>query len=182
MFMKLQNQSGAARWPGLMDRIEAGSLTSADGVKTAVDDFLPDRPNGRADYLQSGADNAIRGVGLVNALREARARNPLAQAWSNVLADPLVGPVAVRANADRPELAFEYSAIRSLFLTPEASGRLIAALDAGGTLAEGDPRSRPGAGRRAGFHVAGDDFVHWNRSGEGWAFWPGNGAGPVQTA
>src|SRR5690606_3537381 len=35
MFMKLQNQAGQARWPRLLDQVEAGTLTSPDAVKTA---------------------------------------------------------------------------------------------------------------------------------------------------
>lgn len=170
MFMKLQNQAGTARWPGVMDQVEAGKAASAVEVKDAIDGLLRDQPNGQPDYLQSGADNTLRGVAVLNALRDADARNPLARAWADVLADPLVGPVAARADAARPVLAFEYDTIRSLFLTPEASCRFIAALDTGGSLAEGDPRSRAGGSRQAGFHASGDDFVHWNRDGQGWAY------------
>ncbi|MGY1520271.1 hypothetical protein [Luteimonas sp. A482] len=171
MFMKLQNQAGNARWPGLMDQVEVGSVASAAEMKTAIDGLLRNQPNGQPDYLQSGADNTLRGVGVLNALRDADAGNPLARAWTSVLADPLIGQVVAHGpDVNRPDLAFEYDTIRSLFLTPEASRRFIAALDTGGTLAEGDPQRRAGGGRQAGFHVSGDDFVHWNRNGEGWAF------------
>lgn len=174
MFMKLQNQAGHARWPGLLDRIEAGTLASSDAVKSAIDGLLPNQPNGQPDYLESGADNTLRGIGVVNALRDAHADNPLSRAWANVLADPLVGPVgARRPNEGNPDLGFEYDAVRSLFLTPETSRHFIAALNRGASLAEGTPQRQANGRRQAGFYVSGDDFVHWNRSGQGLAFLDG---------
>ena len=171
MFMKLQNQAGQSRWPGLLERVEAGTLASSDAVKTAIDGLLPNRPNGDPDYLQSGADNTLRGIAVLNALRGANADNPLARAWANVSADPLVGPVAAHwPNAANPHLGFEYDTVRSLFLTPEASRRFIAALDRGGALAEGNPQAQANGSRQAGFYVSGNDFVHWNRNGQGQAF------------
>lgn len=150
MFMKLQNQAGQGRWPGLIDRIEVGTLTSAAEVKTAIDGLLPNQRNGNPDYLESGANNTLRGISVLNALRSAGPDNPLATAWTNVLENPLVGPVAARGlNAANSNLGFEYDTVRSLFLTPEQSLRFIAALDRGSS---------------------GNDFVHWNRSGEGQAF------------
>ncbi len=170
MFMKLQNQAGDGRWPGLLDRIEAGTLTSPDGVKTAIDGFLANRPNGDADYLESGADNTLRGVSVLNALRSANAENPLSNAWANVSANPLMGPVvAHQPNAANPNLGFEYDTVRSMFLTPEQSRRFITALDQGASLAEGNPARQAGS-QQAGFYVSGNDFVHWGRSGHGQAF------------
>src|SRR5690606_640714 len=143
----------------------------SDAVKIAIDGLLQNQPNGSPDYLQSGADNTLRGVGVLNALRGANAGSPLATAWANVSADPLIGPVAAhQPDATNPDLGFEYDTVRSLFLTPEASRRFIAALDRGGALAEGNPQRQPGGGRQAGFYVAGDDFVHWNRNGQGQAY------------
>lgn len=171
MFMKLQNQAGRARWPGLMDQVETDTLTSPDDLKTAIDRLLPNQQNGDPDYLQSGADNTLRGIGVINALRGADADNPLSQAWAHVVADPLMGPIAAhqlsRAN---PDLGFQYDTVRSLFLTPEASRRLIEALDQGASLAEGNPQPHANGSRQAGFYVAGNDFVHWNRNGQGQAF------------
>jgi hypothetical protein len=60
MIMKLQNQAGGRHWPGLLDRVEAGTLASPDDVKTAINGLLPDQRNGDSDYLQSGADNTLR--------------------------------------------------------------------------------------------------------------------------
>ncbi len=171
MFMKLQNQAGQGRWPGLLDRIETGTLTSAAEVKTAIDGLLPNQRNGNPDYLESGADNTLRGISVLNALRGAGPDNPLATAWTNVLENPLVGPVAARRlNAANSNLGFEYDTVRSLFLTPEQSLRFITALDRGGSLAEGNPERQAGGSRQPGFYVSGNDFVHWNRSGEGQAF------------
>jgi hypothetical protein len=171
MMMKLQNQAGRNRWPGLLDQVEAGTLTSPDEVKTAIDGFLPNQRNGNPDYLESGADNTLRGIEVLNALRGANAESPLSQAWANVSANPLIGPVAAhQPNAENPNLGHEYDTVRSLFLTPEASQRFITALDNGGSLAEGNPRPNANGRREAGFYVAGDDFVHWNRNGEGQAY------------
>ena len=171
MMMKLQNQAGRNRWPGLLDQVEAGTLTSPDEVKTAIDGFLPNQRNGNPDYLESGADNTLRGIDVLNALRGADPESPLSRAWTHVSANPLIGPVAVhQPNAENPNLGHEYDTVRSLFLTPEASQRFITALDNGGSLAEGNPRPNAQGRRDAGFYVSGDDFVHWNRNGEGQAY------------
>jgi len=170
MFMKLQNQAGNGYWPGIMRRVEAGTLTSPDDVKTAIDALLPNQRNGDPDYIQSGADNTLRGIAVFNALRNASPDNPLSQAWTNVVANPLVGPVAAhQPNPANPDLGFQYDTVRSLFLSPEASQRFIAALDRGGTMSEGHPQPRNGR-PQAGFYVAGNDFVHWNRDGQGVAY------------
>jgi hypothetical protein len=167
MFMKLQNQAGNGHWPGIMRRVEAGTLTSPDDVKTAIDALLPNQRNGDPDYIQSGANNTLRGVAVFNALRDASPDNPLSQAWTNVVANPLVGPVAAhQPNPANPDLGLQYDTVRSLFLSPEASQRFIHALDRGGTMSEGHPQPRNGR-PQAGFYVAGDDFVHWNRDGHG---------------
>jgi len=171
MLMKLQNQAGRRHWPGLLDRVEAGTLTSPDDVKAAIDGLLPNQRNGNPDYLQSGADNTLRGIEVLNALRGADPGNPMMRAWSNVTANPLIGPVAAhQPNAANPNLGFEYDTVRSLFLTPEASRRFIVALDSGGSLAEGSPQPQANGRRQAGFYVSGDDFVHWNQDGRGQAF------------
>lgn len=170
MFMKLQNQAGNGRWPGIMRQVEAGTLTTPDDVKTAIDALLPNQRNGNPDYIESGADNTLRGVAVFNALRNASPENPLSQAWTNVVNNPLVGPVgAHEPNPADPNLGFQYDTVRSLFLSPEGSQRFIEALDRGGTLSEGSPQPRNGR-PQAGFFVAGDDFVHWNRDGHGVAY------------
>ena len=171
MMMKLQNQAGRGFWPGLIRQVEAGTLTSPDEVKTAIDGLLPNQRNGNPDYLQSGADNTLRGIEVLNALRGADPESPLHRAWTNVSANPLIGPVAAhQPNAENPNLGFEYDTVRSLFLTPEASRRFIEALDRGGSLAEGNPQPQANGRRQAGFYVSGDDFVHWNQNGRGQAF------------
>lgn len=174
MFMKLQNQAGRARWPTLLERVESGALASSGAVKAAIDDLLPNQANGHPDYLQSGADNTLRGVGVFNALRGAHADNPLSQAWRNIVADPLMGPVAARGpNGTDPDPRIEYDVVRSLFLTPEASRRLIDALDRGTSLAEGHPGRQDNGSRQSGFYVSGNDLVHWNRNGQGLGFLDG---------
>lgn len=171
MMMKLQNQAGRRYWPGVMRQVEAGTLTSPEDVKAAVDALRPNERNGNPDYLQSGADNTLRGIEVLNALRGANTDSPLSQAWANVSANPLIGPVAAhQPNADNPNLGHEYDTVRSLFLTPEGSRRMIEALDRGGSLAVGNPQPNAQGRREAGFYVSGDDFVHWNRNGEGQAY------------
>jgi len=108
---------------------------------------------------------------VLNALRGADPESPLHRAWTNVSANPLIGPVAAhQPNAENPHLGFEYDTVRSLFLTPEASRRFIEALDRGGSLAEGNPQPQANGRRQAGFYVSGDDFVHWNQNERGQAF------------
>ena len=166
MFMKLQNQSHERYAPRLLARVESGELGSAQDVKTAINGLMRNPAKGGVDYIESGADNTLRGTALFNTLRTASADNPLAQAWSAVVANPMVGPVAAHGDRRRPELGPQYDAIRSLFLTPEASQRLVHTLDEGGQLAEGDPALHHGR-RRPGFFAAGRDFVHWNANGQG---------------
>lgn len=170
MFMKLQNQAGNGYWPGIMRRVETGTLVNSEKVKEAVNALLRNNSDGSADYIQSGADNTLRGITVFNSLRNAQADNPLSTAWNNVLADPLIGPVAAQqADPGNPNRGFEYDMVRSMFLTPEQSVRFIRALDEGEGLSEGEPQLRNGR-RQAGFYVAGNDFVHWNRNGEGLAY------------
>ncbi len=177
LFMKLENQSGRAYTPRLLTRIEDGSLASTTTVKSAIDALIPDSANGNPDYIQSGADNTLRGVRVFNALRTAAPDSPLREAWTSVIADPLMGPVVAHAGHDRDgRLGAQYDTVRSLFLTPEASLRMIDALDRGATLAQGDPALRQGR-RAAGFYVSGQDFVHWNASGDGAAYVEGRWRG-----
>lgn len=167
VFMKLQNQSGQARTPGLLTRVESGQLDSVADVKTAINGLLRNAANGNPDYIESGADNTLRGIGVFNALRAASRDNPLSAAWAGVVANPLVGPVAAHAaDACTPAAGAQYDTVRSLFLTPEGAQRMIRALDAGTHLSEGNPALHHGR-RGAGFYVAGHDFVHWNASGQG---------------
>jgi hypothetical protein len=167
LFMKLENQAGTQFSPRLLGRIEHGELGSASAVKRAIDGVLPNQANGDPDYVQSGADNTLRGIALFNTLRSARSDNPLVAAWASVLADPLAGSLQAHAHpAGDPARGAKYDTIRSLFLTPEASQRLVHALDNGVQLAEGDPAPHHGR-RRPGFFVSGRDFVHWNANGQG---------------
>ncbi|MGY3264404.1 XVIPCD domain-containing protein [Lysobacter sp. HA35] len=166
VFVKLQNQSGDRFVPRLLTRIDAGELASADDVKTAINGLMRNAANGTPDYIESGADNTLRGAALFNTLRSASADNPLSGAWNAVVAHPLIGPVAAHADPRNPALGPQYDTVRSLFLTPEASQRLVHALDRGGHLSEGDPAVHNGR-RHAGFYASGRDFVHWNANGQG---------------
>ncbi|TBR12047.1 MAG: peptidoglycan-binding protein, partial [Lysobacter sp.] len=76
------------------------------------------------------------------------------------------GPVGAHAAAGDRALGRKYDTVRSLFLTPESSQRLVRALDHGTALAEGDPALHNGR-RHAGFYADGGNFVHWNASGQG---------------
>lgn len=168
MLMKLQNQSGARFTPGILTRIERGELDSAADVKTAINGLLRNGANGNPDYIESGADNTLRGIGVFNVLRTSSRDNPLHAAWSSVVADPLIGPVGAHvADPANPNRGLQYDTVRSLFLTPEGSQRMIRALENGTTLAEGNPTPAANGRRSAGFYVAGDDFVHWNANGQG---------------
>ncbi len=80
MFMKLQNQAGNGYWPGIMRQVEAGTMTSPDEVKTAIDALRPNQRNGDPDYIENGANNTLRGVSVFNALRNASPSTPPAEA------------------------------------------------------------------------------------------------------
>ena len=199
MIAKVENQSGNAYYPRIITGINNGTLDSVDAVKGAVDGLMRNAANGRPDYIEEGVNHALRGTEVLNGLRNADPRSPLNLTWQNVVADPLVNPVDLRQNAPagpgrvwepewlpeqqnpaavpplraaqaNPNLGAQYDTVKTLFLNPDQALPFINALDEGRTYHYGRPQSEGRNGPTAGFYAAGNDFVVWNREGNGHAF------------
>ena len=155
---KLENQDGRRNWPGIINRIENGTIASLDDLKAAF-----------PQHLHGDRDNALRGAELVISLREAEAGNPLRGAWQDVMASPLVNPTQLDQDRARPNLEAEYSTVKNLFLAPTQGRALVEALDAGGTRAQDVRFQGAPVGHTAGMYASGHDFVQWNRDGQGHA-------------
>lgn len=167
MVGKAYNQN-EARSVTMIRNIGHNQYHSVSDVSAAVDGLSPNRTN---DYFEQGRDKALLGADVINALRNANEHSPLATAWNNVLADPLIDPTTLSANPTRPGLRHEYPVVKNLFLHYDRAEDFIGALDRGGTYQNAaTDRADPTRFNGAGFYVAGNDFVSWNRNGEGHAF------------
>lgn len=156
LISKLENQDGRRNWPGIVQRIETGTIDSVDDLKAAV-----------PRHLHGDRDNALRGAELVISLRGSEANNPLHAAWQSVLADPLVNPTQLGQNPAHPNLPAEYSTIKNLFLLPAQGRAFVEVLDAGSTRAQDVRFQGAPVGHTAGLYASGNDFVQWNRDGRG---------------
>jgi hypothetical protein len=65
--------------------------------------------------------------------------------------------------------ASEYTIVKNIFLQPAEGIKFVEALDRGGTYSFGFPQQEGNSRPTAGFYVAGNDFVQWNRDGVGQA-------------
>ncbi len=155
---KLENQDGRRNWPGIITRIENGTIDSVADLNAAV-----------PQHLHGDRDNALRGAELAISLRGAEERNPLSQAWDNVVANPLVNPTQLDRDPARPNLEAEYSTVKNLFLASAQAKTFSEALDAGTTRAQDVRFQGAPAGHTTGFYASGSDFVQWNREGQGYA-------------
>jgi hypothetical protein len=96
LVVKLENQGGDRYYPRIINGINNGAINSVEDAKGVVDRILPNRPNGDPDYIEDGANHALKGTEILNALRNSDTRSPLNQAWQHVVADPLISPVDLR--------------------------------------------------------------------------------------
>ena len=157
LFLKLENQSGRAIYPGLVQRIERGELDSVDAIRHVID--------ARGDNVTSGMHHTLAGTEAYLALRDMSSGNPLHEAGRKVLAAPLASPASLEAGGDaaRPSIA-EYHAVKTLFVQPATAVQFLHALDRGGAYAYG----RIGRGQ-TGFFASGNDFAYWDGDGRGHA-------------
>jgi len=116
--------------------------------------------------MRTGREHALDGVAVFNALRSASANNSMHAPWQAVIANPLVDPTQVRNDPTQPHLGKHYDTVKGLFVQPKEGAAFVLALEQGGIQKVG----KPATAHSRGFHVAGKDFVHWDRSGEGRAF------------
>jgi hypothetical protein len=161
---KAYNQSEV--WGGrILDRIESGQYRSVADVSNGVGALL----RGDEDYMQTGRDAAVRGANVVNALRNSDPQSPLRATWDNVLTNPLADPTQLGRDPARPNQRFEYDTVKDLFLQKEAAPAFIRALDDGAN-SQHMRVFRDRQGRTIGddgLDAAGNNFVVWNRDGNG---------------
>nr|WP_258078457.1 XVIPCD domain-containing protein [Xanthomonas arboricola] len=176
MVGKAYNQNETRTAP-MIRNIEANQYHSLADVSAAIDDLNP-RATGRGDYLEAGRDKALEGADVVNALRNADSRSPLATAWTNVVANPLVDPTTLNAPQAGQNLAHEYHAVKNLFLHYNRAEEFVSALDRGATYQNASTdRADPTRFNGAGFYAAGNDLVTWDKTGQGHAFLNGAWSG-----
>ena len=161
--LKLQNQSGSKWTPRILARMDDRTYADVAAVNQAVDSIFSQE----GDYLETGREHAMHAAEVLIALRNADPRSPLADAWSAVVADPLVNPTQLDRQPGQPDLPHQYTAVKNLFLQPAQAPRLIAALDEGGAYAWGRPQPENGNPPTAGLYASGDDLVLWNLEGHG---------------
>lgn len=172
MLMKLENQAGTARYPGVLRGIDNGTLNSVDDIKTRIDGMLPNRMvRGQEvpDYLESGVEHALKGTEVFNKLRGAGQDHPLNAMFNAVSANPLANPVDLSTNPGDQQAMHRYEAVKTLFLQNNESPAFIDALESGRDHAWGRPQPEGRSAATAGLYAAGNDVVIWNRDGQGHA-------------
>lgn len=131
-----------------------GSYRSIPDVSAAID--------ASTLYIRQGRDSAKPGVELFNALQKSSDNNPLQAAWQDVLADPLANPTQLSSATAPPHLKHSNPAIRDLFVDPSHGLAMVRALENG--------HSYGAAAGGRGFFGEGNDFVLWDRYGQGHAY------------
>lgn len=166
-----QNESRAAP---LMRNLERNQYNSLADVSAAIDGLIKKH----GDYFEDGRDKALLGADVVNALRNANSESPLARAWRDVLANPLIDPTTLGNDRAHQDLPHQYATVKNLFLHYDRAEGFIGALDRGGTYQNAaTDHADPTHFNGAGFYAAGNDLVNWSRDGKGHAFTGGAWSG-----
>ena len=154
----------------LVDDIGRNRHRNVAAVNTAIGALDPSR-SGPADYLEDGRNHALSGANVVVALRNAHPNSPLHPVWDHVTANPLVNPTRLDQDRAHPNLPGEYATVRRLFVNYEQAEPFIHALDRGGAYQQArTSQTQPGRFNDNGVYAAGNDFVTWDRQGNGHAF------------
>lgn len=168
--LKLENQSGRAYYPRIINGINNGTIDSVEDARNTVDGLMANR-NGRPDYIESGMDHALEGAEVFNRLRNADPRSPIHTSWQSVSANPLVNPTHTHQDAAHPNLSSEYTVVKGLFLQKDNAPALIEALDLGGAygynITNHRGQIRP---QSTSLYAAGDDFLVLDGRGIGKAY------------
>lgn len=166
MVAKVYNQNEAQARP-ILSALERGQYNSVADVSDAIGG-ISSRAN---DYFQTGRDKAVHGADVVNALRNTHADSPLRPVWEHVTANPLINPTRLDQDRAHPNLPGEYATVRRLFVNYEQAEPFIHALDRGGAYQQArTSQTEPGRFNDNGVYAAGNDFVTWDRKGNGHAF------------
>jgi hypothetical protein len=142
----------------ILNAIANHQINSLADINKKIDTFPP--------YMRTGRDAALAGAEMFNTLQVMHRDNPLHAAWQDVLANPLIDPSQLNANAAQPHLADEYASVKALFVQPTQGEAMVAALEKGGSYNHGDPSHA----HSRGFYAQGRDFVQWDRDGQGRAY------------
>ncbi|WP_158880051.1 peptidoglycan-binding domain-containing protein [Rhodanobacter sp. L36] len=164
---KSYNQGPAWTDKHIFKSIEDGKITSFDDISKAIDTYPRDRRHpDKPSYMETGRDAAISGAEAFNALRNASQANAMRGPWQAVMANPLVDPTQVDKDPKQLHLADQYATVKGLFVQPDQGRALVYALEKGGSHNYGDPSSS----NSRGFYSEGNDFVQWDKNGQGRAF------------
>ncbi|WP_156087883.1 XVIPCD domain-containing protein [Lysobacter sp. Root667] len=166
MVAKVYNQNEAKARP-ILAALERGQYHSVNDVSDAIGNLSP----AATDYFQTGRDKALHGADVVNALRNSHPDSPLHPVWEHVTANPLINPTRLDQDRAHPNLPGEYATVRRLFVNYEQAEPFIHALDRGGAYQQArTSQTEPGRFNDNGVYAAGNDFVTWDRKGNGHAF------------
>ncbi|NUO75743.1 MAG: hypothetical protein HOQ32_06985, partial [Lysobacter sp.] len=166
MVAKVYNQNENQARP-ILSALERGQYRSVDAVSDAIGALNPSA----TDYFQTGRDKALHGADVVNALRNSHPNSPLHPVWDHVTANPLINPTRLDQDRAHPNLPGEYATVRRLFVNYEQAEPFIHALDRGGAYQQArTSQTQPGRFNDNGVYAAGNDFVTWDRQGNGHAF------------
>ncbi|KRC31574.1 hypothetical protein ASE10_17805 [Lysobacter sp. Root76] len=166
MVAKVYNQNEAKARP-ILAALERGQYHSVNDVSDAIGNLSP----AATDYFQTGRDKALHGADVVNALRNSHPDSPLHPVWQHVTANPLINPTRLDQDRAHPNLPGEYATVRRLFVNYEQAEPFIHALDRGGAYQQArTSQTEPGRFNDNGVYAAGNDFVTWDRKGNGHAF------------
>lgn len=166
MVAKVYNQNQTQAQP-ILNALERGQYRSVTDVSNAIGALSPSA----TDYFQTGRDKALHGADVVNALRNSHPSSPLRPVWDHVTANPLINPTRLEQDRAHPNLPGEYATVRRLFVNYEQAESFIHALDRGGAYQQArTSQTRPGRFDDNGVYAAGNDFVTWDRQGNGHAY------------
>lgn len=166
MVGKVYNQNQVQAEP-ILTALERGQYRNVADVSNAIGALSPSA----SDYFQTGRDKALHGADVVNALRNSHPDSPLRPVWEHVTANPLINPTRLDQDRAHPNLPGEYATIRRLFVNYEQAEPFIHALDRGGAYQQArTSQAQPGRFNDNGVYAAGNDFVTWDRQGNGHAF------------
>ena len=146
----------------ILQGIDDGKINSLDDISKKIDTFH----DGPQHYMRTGRDAALSGAETFNALRNASERNAMHEPWQAVAANPLINPTQVGTDPKQPNLADQYATVKGTFVQPAQGSAFINALEKGGSYNYGDPSKS----NSRGFYVEGNDFVQWDKNGQGRAF------------
>jgi hypothetical protein len=167
MVAKVYNQ-GPDYANQILHGIKHHQINSLDDISKKIDTFVrrdPKHPE-RPTYMETGRDDALRGAELFNTLRNASERNAMHAPWRAIAADPLIDPAQVAKDLKQPHLADQYATVKGLFVQPEQGRALVDALEQSGSYHYGNPSHA----HSRGFYAQGNDFLQWDKNGQGRAF------------